>query len=186
MDEGKRKLWIERALALGASGAWVIGVDQLVMDPRTRLKCRIPLCSSYGRNLMCPPFVPSFRESEEAIKKYEWALLVKLEVSFEGEADRQVAYSGAVKLHKLVNALEKEAFQAGYRFAAGLIGGTCRLCERCVAETGGTRCRYPFEARPSMEAMGIDVLGTLDRLGLVVPQFPPGTKVEWIGLVLLG
>lgn len=185
MGEEERRFWVEKAVELGASQAWVVAADQLVMDPRTRLKCRVPLCSSYGKNLMCPPFVPSFRESEETIRRYSWGLLVKLDVPIHGEKDRALAYSGAVELHKLMNALEKTAFEAGYRFAAALIGGTCRLCERCVAETGGSNCRHPFEARPSMEAMGIDVVGTLERMGLSAPQFPPRNRVEWFGLLLL-
>ncbi|HHW18633.1 MAG TPA: DUF2284 domain-containing protein [Firmicutes bacterium] len=185
MIEQERLFWVSKAMALGASQAWMIAIDDVVMDPRARLKCRVPLCSSFGKNLMCPPFLLSYRESEEAIRRYNWGLLVKLEVQAIIERDRDLIHAGALDLHKIINQLEKVAFERGYRFAAGLIGGTCRLCDRCVAETGGTICRHPFEARPSMEAMGIDVVATLERLGIEAPEFPPRDKVEWIGLLLL-
>lgn len=185
MTEEERLFWVDKAIVLGASEAWVVRMEDVVMDPRTRLKCRVPLCASFGKNLMCPPFLPSFRENEELIRKYTWGLLVKLKVKVTTETDRDSIYAGALDLHNIVNQLEKAAFEKGYRFAAGLIGGTCRLCDRCVAETGGTICRHPFEARPSMEAMGIDVIGTLERLGIEVPQFPPKDKVEWVGLLLI-
>jgi len=185
LTEQERLFWVNKARKLGASQAWMVGIDDVVMDPRTRLKCRVPLCSSFGKNLMCPPFLLSYKESEEAIRRYRWGLLVKLEVEAVMEKDRDLVYAGALHLHKLINQLEKTALERGYRFAAGLIGGACRLCEKCVAETGGTSCRHPFEARPSMESMGIDVVATFERLGIEPPKFPLGDKVEWIGLLLL-
>ncbi|HHV79697.1 MAG TPA: DUF2284 domain-containing protein [Firmicutes bacterium] len=185
MTDEEAIFWRKEATSLGASLARVIRVDQILMDPRTRLKCRVPLCPSYGRNLMCPPFLPSYAEAETMVRKYSYALLLKLEVNMGDGPDRDVAYEGAISLHRLVNSLEKLAFQKNYRFAAGLIGGTCRLCARCAAESGSTHCRHPFEARPSMEAMGIDVVGTLESLGLKKPVFPATATVEWVGLLLL-
>jgi len=45
-------------------------------------------------------------------------------------------------------------------------------------------CRHTFQARSSMEAMGIDVVATVERAGLPV-AFPVTDKVTWTGLVLL-
>ena len=49
---------IDRAHALGADRAAPLPAASVVVDERVRLKCRVPRCSSYGRNLMCPPHVP--------------------------------------------------------------------------------------------------------------------------------
>ncbi len=55
-----------------------------------------------------------------------------------------------------MSALEREAFKLGYRFAAAFAGGDCVLCEVCEGIEDGV-CRHPFEARPSAEAVGVDV-----------------------------
>jgi len=80
---------------------------------------------------------------------------------------------------------EKMAFEGGLHFATGLIGGCCRLCEECVAVQGETKCRFPFKARPSMEAMGIDVFSTLEKVGLPVSGLPVKNRVTWTGLILI-
>jgi len=45
-------------------------------------------------------------------------------------------------------------------------------------------CRFPFQARPSLEAMGIDVVATLKNVGLSL-AFPVQGRVTWTGLILL-
>jgi predicted metal-binding protein len=53
--------------------------------------------------------------------------------------------------------LEIEIFLDGYYKAWSLVSGPCRLCEECDLSTP---CRHGLEARPSMEACGIDVFKT--------------------------
>jgi len=76
----------------------------------------------------------------------------------------------------------------GCAFAAGFGGGECRLCEACVAVQTGTStrepCRQPFRARPSMEAVGVDVLATAAAAGLPI-QMPATDDPVWTGLLLL-
>ncbi len=84
----------------------------------------------------------------------------------------------------MVNFAEKKAFAEGFLFAAGFIGGCCRLCDECVAVRGGIQCRFPFKARPSMEAMGIDVIATAKKVGMPV-FFPISDRVTWTGLILI-
>lgn len=87
-------------------------------------------------------------------------------------------------MHHIVNQVEKAAYDMGFRFAAGFIGGACRLCPECVGVGSQTPCRYPYRARPSMEAMGIDVCATLANVGLAI-EFPPKKEVLWTGLILV-
>jgi predicted metal-binding protein len=171
----------------GASSVILINSADIIIDERVRLKCRVPVCDSYNKNLMCPPHVPSVAEFRETLKKYKKAIL--LQVSSElseksAKAPTEEVFLPARKLHELVNLGEREAFAAGFRFAAGFIGGCCRLCDECIAAQGGTSCRVPFKARPSMEAMGIDVIATAEKAGLPL-TFPIKNKVTWTGLILL-
>jgi predicted metal-binding protein len=82
-----------------------------------------------------------------------------------------------------MSALEAEAFGLGYRFAVALAGGDCVLCDVCVGP-GGEPCRHPFAARPSMEAVGIDVLATAEAAGLPI-EMPAAEHPCWTGLLLI-
>jgi predicted metal-binding protein len=166
----------------GATEAQFIPVENVIVDERVRLKCQIPLCDSYNRNLMCPPHVPPVAEFRQALGLYSRAILIQISASMDEVAGD--VFVPANKLHELVNLGEKEAFEAGYRFATGLIGGCCRLCDECVAVNPGAKCRFPFKARPSMEAMGIDVIATVETVALPV-SFPIGDSVTWTGLILI-
>ena len=135
---------------------------------------------------MCPPYVPSVAEFREAITNYNQVILIQIYALLHEtyvNAPREEVFIPARKLHELVNLGEREAFAAGFVFPV-YIGGCCRLCDECVAVQGGTACRFPFKARPSMEAMGIDVIATAEKAGLPL-TFPVKNKVTWTGLILL-
>ena len=136
---------------------------------------------------MCPPYAPTVAEFREALQHYSRALLLQVTTELQkpyANAPSEEISLHARKLHDLVHFGEKEAFTAGFRFAAGFIGGCCRLCEACVAVDGSTQCRFPFKARPSMEAVGIDVMATSEKAGLPL-SFPISDRVTWTGLILL-
>lgn len=171
----------------GASVVKMIDISDIFVDERVRLKCQIPVCDSYNKNLMCPPFVPSVAFFREALSRYTRAILIQMTAPVpEAIADSSCAdvYAPARKLHELVNLAEKWAFAYQFRFATGLIGGCCRLCDECVAAKDGRVCRHPFKARPSMEAMGIDVVDTVSNAGLST-RFPIMNEVTWTGVVLI-
>jgi len=172
----------------GASAVRLIPVKKIVVDERVRLKCQVPLCDTYGRNLMCPPNLPSVDEFRKALSHFSEAVLLQVSAPITQQSGGKLSedvFGPAKKLHELVNMGEKMAFQGGLHFATGLIGGCCRLCDECVAVQGETKCRFPFKARPSMEAMGIDVFSTLRRAGLPVSGLPIGDRVTWTGVILL-
>lgn len=90
----------------------------------------------------------------------------------------------AIRLHKLVNEVEGKAMALGFPYALGLIGGECMLCTGCVGVGSGQSCRRPYEARPSMEGVGIDVIKT--SIGARLPfDVPPKKEIVWSGLVLI-
>jgi len=90
----------------------------------------------------------------------------------------------AVRLHKLVNEVEGKAMALGFPYALGLIGGECMLCMECVGVDSKQACRRPYEARPSMEGVGIDVIKTSMKAGLPF-DVPPKHEIVWSGLVLV-
>jgi len=73
-----------------------------------------------------------------------------------------------------VNEVETQALTLGFHYALGLIGGDCMLCHKCAGV--GNACRRPFQARPAMEGVGIDVVGRPRTRGL--PSTSP-QKRKW-------
>ncbi len=73
--------------------------------------------------------------------------------------------AGRLEPRKIAVRLERDAFLAGYHQAFGMGAGPCSLCKECALEKG---CRHPREARPSMEACGIDVYGTARNSGFTI------------------
>jgi predicted metal-binding protein len=185
----------------GATSAKSIDPKQVVVDDRVRIKCQIPICFSYGQRRMCPPFTFTPKEFREYLSKYTNAVAVQVVTDYPKELKATVSSHGAElaeiakegdflkpidstwrKLHKVVKSVETEAFKRGYYFSFGLGFGFCRLCEKCDL---ASPCKHPFEARPSMEAVGIDVVSTTKNIGLGV-EFSPRDKIIVTGLVLIG
>jgi len=183
----------------GASHAKIIDAADVVTDPRVRLKCSIPLCSSYGRNMMCPPNAMSVEEFSKVLGLFKKAILLQVETDTDSSDKSPRSLDGALceeldkatdsarwqkRIHRLVNSVETEAFKQGFYLAAGLTGGECSLCGECVTVGSGKPCRHPFEARPSMEAMGVDVIRTCQKAGMPV-RLSSKTRIRWTGLVLV-
>lgn len=182
-------LLCSNALRYGASKAAPIASKEVVLDPRVRLKCLVPLCSSYGVGLTCPPNVPDPEEVSIILDKYRHAILIQMPFSmnkeFVGLVEKGAPLADTRKdtnyqetlarnfrqLVEILCKLEADAQTMGYRFAAALSGGSCRLCDECVGQKSGEPCRHPFMARPAMEAVGIDVVQTAKNAGMPF-EFP--------------
>ena len=216
---------VASARALGAGSAAPLPARAVVVDERVNLKCRVPLCASYGVNLMCPPNTPTAAETRAALARYSDTLVVQRDIPLTqaavdealegmgyaesrapgaapaagGAADaggnggtggnaQTAAYEARLRdsqneFARLMTALEAEAFKMGYRFAAAFAGGDCVLCDVC-AGVDGQPCNHPFEARPSMEAVGIDVVATAAAAGLAI-ELPAAEHPRWTGLLLI-
>lgn len=59
-------------------------------------------------------------------------------------------------IERIVADLEREVFLAGHYKAFAFGSGPCDLCDECTFE----HCLHPHQARPAMEAAGIDVFAT--------------------------
>jgi predicted metal-binding protein len=188
----------EIALQAGATAARIIPSDSVVVDERVRLKCEVPRCAGYGQFLTCPPHVMSVDAFTRIRSRYKWGLLVQVEAKNidstkkgKGRINQTILKENKklhrpfkLKLLEIVEAVESAAFKQGMRFAAGLVGGSCVLCEECVKDKSSKACRHPFRARPPMEAVGIDVVKTAGNAGLPI-HLSSSKNVLWTGLVLL-
>ncbi len=87
------------------------------------------------------------------------------------------------KAKQIAVALEREIFLAGHYKALGLGEGPCQLCPTCALGEG---CRHPEEARPSLEACGIDVFATARKQGFTIEVVRTHSDPKhYFGMVLI-
>lgn len=188
-DKDNIAVLLQTAKEAGAVEALYIDADDVIVDDRVRLKCFVPLCRHYG-DLVCPPNVPTPDEFRKYLKLYRFGLLLSTEyenppkpksLADSEDVSREIRKK-SLDLSDILLKLEGISLQKGYRFAAGFTGGSCHYCDSCI-KTGG-ECKTPYRARPSMEAVGVDVVGTLQNVDMSL-EFPVFDKVKWWGLLLV-
>jgi len=155
----------QAALDLGATQARTLRVEEIPVDDRVALKCRIPRCFGYGVCANCPPHTLTPGELRSCLAAYRWAVFfvkeVPPEVIVRDKATIKERVAAYQQVFKIVNELESMAFYDGHYLAFGFAAGSCRhtfcgLEENCPA-LKGEKCRFSLRSRPSMEAVGIDV-----------------------------
>ena len=176
--------YADRALELGASRATVIDVDRIVVDDRVTLKCQVPRCFGYGACAHCPPNTMKPSELRGYLKDYHKAVFFTQDVPPEVIARNRATIKERIDVYRnlfeIVNQLESMAFYDGHYLAFGLGAGSCRhsLCadaKDCRALAEG-RCRHALRARPSMEAVGIDVFRMASSIGWDI--YPIGSDAQ--------
>jgi predicted metal-binding protein len=160
----------KRALKLGARDCKIVKVSTVKTASWVRKKCQFG-CSGFQESLTCPPYSPTARETQRFLNFFKTALLIHCDSNSKKDISR------------IVVRMEKEAFLTGFYKAWGMGAGPCRLCSVCNLKTG---CRHPEEARPSMEACGIDVYTTVRRNGLKIEVVKSHRdKANYFGMVLI-
>lgn len=145
-----------------------ISPHDVVVAEWVRAKCQYG-CLNYGKNLSCPPFAQDPAATERMLAGYDTAIWIV------AETDYQVA-EASWRVESFC------FFHQCYR-AFGMAAGPCKICHDCDLANG---CRYPNRARPAMEALGIDVIATAERLGYTPRIVPPGEWcTQFFGLVLV-
>jgi predicted metal-binding protein len=166
MDTGIER-FAARARRSGAAGARAIDPRSVVTAEWVRWKCRYG-CGGWNASLCCPPHSPTPQETRTLLDGYSRAILVHC---------REL---GNVK--PLVVALEREAFLAGHYRALALGSGPCSLCAECALGA----CAHPDEARPAMEACGIDVFATARANGFPIDVVANRRSIQnYYGLLLI-
>ncbi len=170
--EDDLKEYAELAIEIGADLVEVIPIEQVRVDDRVAFKCRSPRCFGYGACANCPPHAPTPAEIRDLLKSYEKALIfarhVPTEILMRDRADeeRRAAFRS---IYEILGKLEAKAFYGGHYLSTGFAAGSCRsaFCKPDVpcAALEGQACKFAIRARPSMEAVGIDVYGMITDAG---------------------
>lgn len=170
MEQARK--YVEQALEMGALDAVAFGIDDIVFDDRTLLKCMYG-CADWGRNHTCPsrPGSPTMEQYREMFSRYKWGVIVHC---------RDKALSQKISL-----AIEWQAFADGYYFAFSL--SDCACCPGGCAAEKGQPCRFVDLARPAFHSVGIDVFSTVHRFGLPLKTLFDADKEEqnWYSAVFV-
>jgi predicted metal-binding protein len=159
-----------KAITLGATDAKVINASSIKTAAWVRNKCKYG-CSGFGESLGCPPYSPTPEETQKVLDAYKKAVLIHCRSNSKKD------------ISEIVVEVEKEAFLSGFYKAFGMGAGPCRLCSVCGLKKG---CRHPEEARPAMEACGIDVYQTARNNGFTIQVVTsPRCKANYFGVVLI-
>lgn len=165
------------ALAMGASRAKIIPVQKVAVEEWVRVKCQYG-CSGWGKRYTCPPYSPVPEVTRKMLAEYCTGLLIQRDnIRYKAEPKLRVGFK------KMVARLERALFLDGYYKAFGMASGPCRFCRTCDLTKP---CRFPEDARPAMEACGIDVYQTCRACGFrleVVKSFKD--PCAYVGLILI-
>jgi predicted metal-binding protein len=137
---------------------WLNPREDIAVAMWVRFKCMYG-CGSYGKCACCPPAVPPVSECREMLFEYRRAVILRF------------TYQSMTKEEKTEQAkrlleLEREIFLAGFRKAFLLSSQrACAFAQSCSAGGERLKCSDMAGARPSPEAMGIDVFQTARGVG---------------------
>jgi predicted metal-binding protein len=131
----------------------------IVVAQWVRMKCLYG-CPNYGKSAVCPPHTPAVAECERFFREYKTAAVFHFEKAVDRPEDRH-DWSRGINLRLLD--MEREVFLGGYVKAFLMFMDTCAACAAC-SESRST-CKDPKRARPSADAMAVDVYSTVLRAG---------------------
>jgi predicted metal-binding protein len=150
-------------------------------EKRIRALCREDKCDSYGKNYTCPPYAGSLGEIRARLKEFKHGWLLQYSKQIEVKNNKEAVIQSKLDFHNKVLMMEDRLKESGASRIWGMIGGNCGLCIPCKARSNEP-CLYPDKARMSLEAVAVDVMALLDKLGLD-SQFHEN-KITWTGCIL--
>ena len=141
---------------------------KIIVAQWVRMKCMFG-CSGYGRCAVCPPNTLSVAESERFFNEYNTAVILHFEGKMDKPEDR---HAWSKKINAKLVKLERAVFLAGFERAFQLFMDSCHFCKECTGQR--ETCQEPELARPSPEAMAVDVYSTVRQF-----EFPINVRTEY-------
>jgi predicted metal-binding protein len=150
---------------------------ELVFDIKVCEACKS--CKRYGLTGCCPPNIGEFGYYRKLLKRYTYGkVFVEKFIVTDATKYKEVGRKSSLELHKVLLKEREQLLDKGHYFNVILGGGSCKYCKECVIP-----CRMPhFRAIP-IEATGINVVETLNKMGMFI-KFPVKQKFYRVGIVL--
>jgi predicted metal-binding protein len=142
-----------------ASRIKLVNPQNIVVSLWVRMKCMFG-CKEYWKNACCPPNTLPVQECRSFFSEYSEAVVFHFEKKFENLEQRHEWTKG---INERLLSLKHEVFFAGNPKAFLLFMDSCNVCTDCAEER--VKCKNKGSARPTPEAMGVDVFSTVRALG---------------------
>jgi len=142
----------------------------IVVAQWVRMKCTFG-CDSYGRNASCPPNTPLVSECRQFFDEYSTAAVFHFHKAVPKRDDR---HKWTAEVNRGLVDLERAVFTGGYEKAFLLFMDCCRLCRKCAEVRA--ECKEAKLARPSPEAMAVDVFSTVRQHGFPIEVLTDPTQ----------
>ncbi len=151
---------------------------ELAFSDRIRWICEHE-CPMYGRSWACPPGVGPVDECKCKCLSHQNCLLISTIVEVRDIADISETLATRPE-HEAVTNQVRDLMVALGAEPYVLSTEACALCPRC-AILDGQPCRMPDRMHPCVESQGINIIPTLERLGM---DFQYGSNiVTWVSLL---
>ena len=150
----------------------------LEFSSRIRYICQAE-CPMYGKSWACPPGVGEVEQCQKRCHSYENCLLIGTITECADISDIEATLLTRAPHEAITNqvgALLQEQGEQVYILSTE----ACAECDRC-AILDGQPCRFPDRMHPCVESHGINLIPTLESLGL---DFIYGENViTWYSLI---
>ena len=146
----------------GYTGYRWMDPEKIVVAQWVRMKCTFG-CTEYGHNACCPPSTPSVDECRRFFQEYSSAVILHFQQAVDRPDER---HTWTRQVNAGLSKLERAVFLAGYPKTFLLYMDSCGICTDCPGTR--TACKAPRQARPSPEAMAVDVFATVRQCGLPI------------------
>ena len=148
-----------------------INPQDIVVSQWVRMKCMFG-CNEYGKNAGCPPNTPPVGECRNFFADYTEGVVFHFEKKLKKPEER---HEWTKIINEKLLSLEREVFLAGNQKAFLPVMDSCNICENCAKER--TKCKNKRSARPTPEAMAVDVFSTVRRLGYPIKVLRDYSKI---------
>ena len=136
-----------------------IDAKEIAVRQWVRSMC-IHSCPDYGQKAVCPPNMPSIAECERFFAEYDKALIIRFAMEAHHRGQDSAVFSD---IDESLLELEKSLFYEGHPKALLLPATVCYRCEECTQSLEA--CRFKEKARPTPEALGVDLFTTVKKVG---------------------
>lgn len=153
-----------------------IKLSDIIFEERVKLNCFY--CTKYNINWRCPPNIPDLNYYN-IISEYDNLAIVYIIMDINNNFDF-IRIDSTNKLHKSLLVLEQYFWNNNNSLATSFIGGSCKLCQNGCDKD---KCKQPLRARIPIEAIGINVIKTLQNIGINI-NFPITNQLFRGGMIL--
>ena len=144
----------------------------LIFDIKAREMCKH--CKRYGKKATCPPYIESVEYYSKLFPTYQHGIFYYESFPVNDDA-MKIGRKSSLIIYNKISSERNALFADGHYFIMGLGAGSCKLCKKCTFP-----CPMPERSLIPIEATGIDVVKTMNRLGVAV-SFPVDRTIFRIG-----